>query len=44
MREKKIIIGNKTLENFCNQIDVGTAVEATKMLLLPVYRVTVKKY
>ncbi len=44
MREKKIIIGNRAFENFCNQTDVGTAVEATKMFWLPVYRVVVKKY
>ena len=44
MKGKKITIGNKAFEDFCNQTDVGTAVEATKMFLLPVYRVTVKKY
>lgn len=44
MKGKKIIIGNKAFEDFCNQTYVGTAVEATKMLLLPVYRVVVKKY
>lgn len=44
MKEKKIIIGNKALETFCNQTDVGTVVEATKMFLLPVYQVTEKKY
>lgn len=44
MKEKKIIIGNKAFENFCNQTEIGTVVETTKMLLLPVYRVIVKKY
>ncbi len=44
MKGKKIIIGNKAFEDFCNQTYVGTAVEATKMFFLPVYRVVVKKY
>lgn len=44
MKEKKIVIGNKAFENFCNQTEMGIAVEATKMLLLPIYYVTVKKY
>lgn len=44
MRKKKTIIENKVFEDFCNQTYVGTAVEAAKMFLLPVYRVVVKKY